>query len=186
MKSKQLLILQSKFINALTRDVELEPIYELVYLDLETGDILEIKYEYGYPHEIEIIKKRNQPILKKIKISPERYLQIPGLFHKDHHYVLVEFLNSDWNDDKKFKDVARNAYLGSIGGWIRNVDENTVKKYRDFCKTRNEQLAEEFLRDHGIHPIWKGKARAKKVGLDQKKSLERIIPGREKNKLSTS
>ena len=48
------------------------------------------------------------------------------------------------------------AYFGSIGGWKESVnDEEAVHSFYDFRERRITILAEEFLQENGILPIWK-------------------------------
>jgi hypothetical protein len=150
---QEVVILKAKFIKAFGRDMNHSTIP--AYLDLKTGGIL----SDGSPHTEELVKA-----------SPDRYLYIPGLSHDTHHKILQEFLGSNWTDDKGSKKTARKTYSGSIGDWIRNVDEITVNKYRDFCEARTEQMAEEFLRERGIHPRWKDKTRMDKAIPEPKKN----------------
>jgi hypothetical protein len=48
------------------------------------------------------------------------------------------------------------AYFGSIGAWKKNVnDQDVVHTFYDFRDQRITMLAEEFLQENGIAPIWK-------------------------------
>lgn len=87
---------------------------------------------------------------------PDRYVEIPGLDHGDHHEFLERFLNSDWTDDDEIWRRARETYFGSIDGWIKSMDdESIVHAFYDFRDRKTTGMAEAFLRSHGIEPDWK-------------------------------
>jgi|GEM_PF-2814677 hypothetical protein len=53
------------------------------------------------------------------------------------------------------KPKAYNAYSGSIGGWKESVgSQDAVGSYYEFREQKIKQLAEVFLNDHDIQPIW--------------------------------
>ena len=83
-------------------------------------------------------------------------MDIPGLDHGDDHKILRAFLNSDWTDDDAVWRKTKDAYRGSIGRWKRAVnDRDIIHAYYDFSNQRAAELADEFLREHGIEPVWK-------------------------------
>ena len=89
-------------------------------------------------------------------MDPDHYLEIPGLDHGDHHDILKAFLRSDWTDNEERSRNAEMAYFGSIGGWKESVnDEEAVHRFYDFREQKITILAEEFLQEYGISPIWK-------------------------------
>jgi hypothetical protein len=100
--------------------------------------------------------EENAALREKVEAAPERYLEIRGRDHGEHHDILREFLNSNWTDDKNLRAQTRNAYSGSIGGWKEEVDnENVVNAYYDFRERKIREFAEEFLHENDIQPIWR-------------------------------
>lgn len=146
------------FFMAFSRDVDFHDAYsQSTYLNRENSDILwvyeddeDARWDGGIPAE------RNRKLREQIKATPDRYLEIPGLSHGGHHEILREFLDSDWTEDENEWKRVHNAYYGSIGGWKKSLDDDGITDvfYR-FRERRMEQLAEEFLREHGIEPQWK-------------------------------
>jgi uncharacterized protein involved in copper resistance len=145
------------FIHAFERDVDYHDEYpQSVYLDVEKGVVIWVFEEdedadmaAGIPTE------ENRALRERIDATPDRYLEIPGLDHGVHHDILREFLNSDWTEDKELRSRARQAYSGSIGRWIRTIDRrDIVHAYYDFRDSKVEEMVEEFLREHDIHPLW--------------------------------
>ena len=104
--------------DAFERDVDFEQYSQSAYLDLEGGKVVWLFDEdddaemwAGIPaHE-------NTALRKLIEAGPERYLEIRGQDHGEHHDILREFLNSNWTDDEVLWAKAHDAYSGSIGGW---------------------------------------------------------------------
>jgi hypothetical protein len=93
--------------------------------------------------------------LDRVLADPERYLEIPGLDHGQHHRILLDFLFSDWTGDEALRREVEACYAGSIGRWKKAVrNRDIVHAYYDFRDRRVAELAEEFLRDHGIEPDW--------------------------------
>ncbi len=99
----------------------------------------------------------NQKLREKIDSSTEeKYLEIPGRSHAEHHEILQEFLKSNWTSDGKLRKRVYDAYSGSIGRWIEAVDDRTVvHTYYDFRDSKIKEMAEEFLQEHGIKPLWR-------------------------------
>lgn len=157
MKLKKLKI-EPGLIEAFGRDVDFHDAYEqLTYLDTETGEII---WVYDDDEEAEwmsgISAEENRAIRKRVEDEPERYLEIQGLTHGDHHDILKEFLNSEWTQDEELMQKAKESYFGSIGGWKDTVDNSdVVYSYFDFRDRKIESMAEEFLRENGIEPEWK-------------------------------
>ena len=136
------------------------PIYassELAYLDRQTGEVIwgfesdeDAEMYAGFPAE------ENRAVRQRIEAAPERYLDIPGLDHGDDHDILRAFLKSNWTDDDEMWRETKYAYRGSIGRWKRAVnDRDVIHAYHDFCNRRAAEMADKFLRDHGIEPDWK-------------------------------
>lgn len=146
------------FIEAFERDEVFSDLSsQSAYLDLETGEVL---WVFDDDDDAEmyagIDPKENVALRKQIDAHSERYLQIPGRDHGEHHDILRDFLDSDWTDDEALWTQARNAYSGSIGGWKEEVDNHdVVHAYYDFRDRRIKKLAEEFFRDNDIQPIWR-------------------------------
>ena len=146
------------FTMAFGRDVDFHDMYpQTTYLDRRTGDVVWL-YEddedaYG---EAGIPAEENRQGRERVAAEPERYLEIPGLDHGEHHEVLRQFLRSDWTgDDARWRRAAA-AYSGSIGRWKRDVrDEGAVHGFHEFQEKRIVELAEEFLRENEIVPDWK-------------------------------
>ena len=157
-KLRNLTIDHTLFSMAFDRDVPFHDIYlQSAYLDRESGEIYWV-YEKDENAEMEagIPAEENRAIRERIEATPDRYLEIPGLDHADHHDILRAFLRSDWTDDEEMWRRAHNAYSGSIGGWKRSVADRTIiHAYYAFRDSRMKEMAEEFLRDHGIEPQWK-------------------------------
>ena len=126
------------------------------YLNTETGEILwAYEDDEDAYMDIGVPPYENKAIRELIAASPDLYLEIPGLAHGDHHDILREFLDSDWTEDEETKNIARNAYFGSIGGWKKLLnDDSIIHAFYDFRDHRTKQMAEKFLRKHGIDPHW--------------------------------
>ena len=149
---------QAMFSMAFDRDVDFHDVYPIsTYLNLESGDVVWI-YENDDDAYMEagISPEENGATRDRVKALPNRYLEIPGLDHGDHHEILREFLDSDWTEDLEKHAKARSAYFGSIGGWKKSVgNESIVHSFNDYRDRKTQQLAEAFLREHGIEPAWK-------------------------------
>ena len=143
---------------AFGRDVDFHDTYpQAVYLDRQTGGIVWL-YETDDDAEMEvgIPAEENRQEREAVDAAPERYLEIPGLDHDDHHRILRRFLVSNWTRDKERRQRAEDAYRGSIGKWKRDVrDEAAIDAFYAFREAEIVAMAEEFLRENGIEPIWK-------------------------------
>ena len=146
------------FTMAFGRDVDFHDTFpQAVYLDRKTGDVIWL-YESDHDAEMEagISPDENRQEHEAVDTEPERYLEIPGLDHTDHHRILRRFLWSDWTRDKARLQRAADAYRGSIGKWKRDVDDDeTVQAFYAFREAEIEAMAEEFLRENGIEPVWR-------------------------------
>ena len=70
--------------------------------------------------------------------------------------MLRDFLRSNWTDDEARRRRAADACSGRIGQWKRRVgDRDTIHAFNAFRDRRAGELAEEFLRAHGIEPRWR-------------------------------
>lgn len=146
------------FMDVFERDeVFSDPSSQCGYLDLETGQVL---WVFDNDDDAETYAgmdpEKNGALRDQIDEAPERYLQIPGRDHGEHHHILRDFLDSDWTDDEALWTHARNAYSGSIGGWKEEVDNHdVVHAYYDFRDRRIEELAQEFFQENDIQLIWR-------------------------------
>ena len=146
------------FTMAFGRDVDFHDTYpQVVYLDRQTGGIVWLyETDDNAYMEVGIPAEENRQEREAVDAAPERYLEIPGLDHDDHHRILRRFLMSDWTRDKERRQRAEDAYRGSIGKWKRDVgDEDTVDAFYAFREAEIVAMAEEFLRENGIEPMWK-------------------------------
>ncbi len=156
--NRPLAIDQILFMAAFGIDVDyrdMEPQFN--YLDKRTGDVIWV-YESDDDAEMNagIPADENRQDRERVAADPERYLEVPGLDHGEHHDILKAFLRSDWTDDEQRIQNADTAYFGSIGGWKENVnDRDAVHAYYDFRDQALSMLAEDFLRANGIAPIWR-------------------------------
>ena len=129
---RTLAIDRSLFLMAFGRDVDYhDMVPQRTWLDRSTGDVLwfyesdeDAFFEGGIPAE------ENREERERVEAEPERYLEIPGLDHGEHHGILREFLRSDW----------------------------TVRAFREYQEARIAAMAEEFLRENGIVPEWEPSA----------------------------
>jgi hypothetical protein len=157
-KLKKLPIDRAIFGMAFERDVVFHDTYpQTVCLDKETGEMHWV-YEDDEDawSEAGIPAAANEALRRQIEEAPTRFLEIPGRDHGEHHDLLGEFLNSDWTENESSRDNAQGAYFGSIGGWKKAVeDQEIVHAFYDYRDTKLREMAESFLRDHGIEPIWK-------------------------------
>ncbi len=154
----KLVVDQNLFMMAFGRDVDYHDMFpQLTYLDRRTGEVIwfyeaddDAYMEAGIPAD------ENHKERERIAVDPDRYLEIPGLDHGDHHEILKAFLRSDWTDDEERRRNAEMAYFGSIGGWKENVnDQDAVHTFYDYQDKRVKKLAEEFFQENGVVPNWK-------------------------------
>jgi len=154
---RQVSIDELMFIEAFQRDEDFQEYPLNTYLDLETG---EVAWVFVEDEDAEmyagIDSDENADLRNQIEAYPERYLEIPGRGHGEHHDILRDFLNSNWTDNEELRSRGRNAYFGSIGGWKEEVDnQDALHAYYDFRDQRIKDMAEEFLHENDIHPIWR-------------------------------
>ena len=149
------------FMMAFGRDIDYhDSLPQGTWLDRSTGEVLwfyecdaDAFFEVGMP------ARENREERERVEAEPERYLEIPGLGHGEHHGILREFLRSDWTGDEARLLRADAAYSGSIGRWMRDVgDEGAVRAFREYREARIAAMAEEFLRENGVVPGWKSRA----------------------------
>ncbi len=146
------------FIEAFGRDLFYDDLnVQSSFLDTETGEMIWI-YEDGEDVELTygITEEENTANRKRVEDNPERYLEVKGLEHGEHHGILLEFLDSYWTEDEELRRKANEAYSGSIGRWKEAVDnDDAVRSYYDYRDHEIESMAVEFFRKNGIEPVWK-------------------------------
>ena len=149
------------FIMAFGRDVDYHDIVpQRTWLDRRTGEVLWL-YERDDDAYWEggISAGENCEGSERVATEPERYLEIPGLDHGEHHEILRQFLGSDWTDDETRLRRVGEAYTGSIGRWKTDVgDEGAVDAFHEYQEAQIARMAEGFLRENGIAPDWKSLA----------------------------
>lgn len=157
-KLRKVTIDQTLFSLAFDRDVDFHDTYPIgTFLDLKTGEINWV-YEDDEDACMEagVEPDENRMMRERVESTPTRYLEVPGLDHGDHHEILRAFLDSDWTADEEQHTRARKAYSGSIGGWIKSLDdESIVHAFHDYRDRKTIKMAEEFLRENGIEPEWR-------------------------------
>ena len=126
---------------------------------MRTISIAEFSFFDAFGRDVEmaagIDPGENQKLRDKIDSSADTYLEIPGRSHAEHHEILQKFLKSNWTSDGEVRKRAYDAYSGSIGRWIEAVgDRNAVHSYYNFRDLKLKEMAEEFLKTHGIKALW--------------------------------
>ncbi len=157
-KLQKLAIDMAFFGDAFDRDVDFHEAYpQSANLDRHTGEIVWFYVEdFDAEMEAGIPPEENQATRQRIEAMPDRYLEIPGLDHGDHHDLLKNFLDSDWTDNDEVRRFAQDAYHGSIGRWKKSIDDDSIiHAFYDFRDRKTTKMAEAFLRSHGIEPVWK-------------------------------
>lgn len=156
--NRQLAIHKDLFLMAFGRDVDYEAMgSDLGYLDRRTGEVTWI-FQADEDAEMWVGTPAddNRRDREQVESEPDRFLEIPGLGHDEHHDILKAFLRSRWCDDQRRLENAEEAYSGSIGRWKKSVrDDEAVHAFYDFLDATLAKMAEEWLRDHGLIPIWK-------------------------------
>lgn len=143
---------RKRFLLAFNRDARFHDRFpQTVYLDRATGDVLWV-YQNDEEAEAEGMRAGlNDEHRAQVEAEPERYLEIPGRPHDDHHQILRDFLESDWTDDEREKNLAKAAYARSIGGWLSAVENDAaVKAYFEYKEATLRAMAQQFLRDNQI------------------------------------
>ncbi len=157
-KLRKVMINKDAFIMAFGRDTDYhDTIPQTAYLDLETGNTTWVfERDSDAFMDAGIPVNCNREEREMVEATPNRFLEVPGFDHGKHHEILREFLDSDWTDDEELRLTISSAYTGSIGGWKKAIDDEGI--FYNFCDYRErvtKQMAEEFLREHGIEPEWK-------------------------------
>ena len=141
---------------AFERDVDFAEYEECMVIDRETGEII-LYYEDDDDAYTAagLDPEENRAVRERVEAAPERYLEVPGLQHGEHHDILRAFLRSGWTDDEDLWGRTYELYDGSIGRWIKAVgDQPILQSYYRFRDRRIAELAEDFLRGQGIEPNW--------------------------------
>ena len=152
-----MLIDQASFILAFGRDADFHDIHpQNTWLDRRTGHVLWIceKGEHA-PYVLGISPDENREARVRVSAEPDRYLEILGLGHGEHHEILKKFLQSEWTDDMDLRKSIEGKYFKSIGGWKNAVPRYVSNAFEAFKGEEILNLAEEWLRQNEIDPIWK-------------------------------
>ena len=130
---------------------------DIPYLDSKTGEILWIFEDDEDAESIaNISAEENREMREAIEAAPDRYLEVPGVDHGEHHDILRSFLRSPWTDDDAAWQRVYDAYRGSIGRWKDAVDDrDVIHAYYRFREQKMLEMGVEFLRETGIEPEWK-------------------------------
>lgn len=151
-----LTINQAIFLTVFARDRDYHPYPYQAYLNRQDGEIVTVHWEDEDAHtEHGTPPAANKAMRNQVAAAPNRYLDIPGLSHGDHHAILLDFLASDWTDDDDAKLDAQAAYHGSIGRWKRTVQNDDARlQHQNHQYDESIRMAEAFLRKNGIEPHW--------------------------------
>ena len=113
----------------------------VAFLDRETGELV---WAYNWSWERMMYEGAR----------PERYIEIRGLTHDDHHEMLRAFLQTAWTDDEDLREMAYAAYTGTIGEWRYRVGEEIYALFEFYRMDVTQALAERWLVKHRIRPNW--------------------------------
>ena len=140
------------------QDIPDPDIEDNAFLDLRTGDVYWIADSdkdaatgWGIP------ENENRAMRLKIMAEPDRYPNIPGLSHGEHHDILEDFLASDWIKDENMKDFANASYTRNIWRWIEKVKdyEGILENYESFKQNEINRRIRDFFRGYGIRVKWR-------------------------------
>lgn len=144
------------FLMAFECDVDYEDFPQETYLDLVSGSVEWLFEEDESAELFGISVTENTTIRDRVSGNPDRFLLIPGLSHSDHHSILKSFLASNWTDDQRQRNIAQDAYTGSIGRWKKTVaDPDVIRAYQQFRDGKIAELAEAFLLENGVKVEWR-------------------------------
>ena len=152
---KKLKIDKTLFSMAFNIDEDYQPYPDEAYLCKETGEVLFLPDEMSEYYDSSC-DENHEAVAK----NPDRYLQIPGKSHGEHHEILKDFLSSIEKSDSFSESeikYAKDSYYGakSIGLWKKQVSEEMYYAYTDFREKVLETEAEKWLRKNGIEVEWK-------------------------------
>ncbi len=126
------------------------------WLDRRKGHVLWVcEKDEDASHELGISPDENREARERVSAESDRYLEIPGLEHGEHHEILKRFLQSEWTDDKRLRESVEGKFFKSIGGWKNAVPCYVVNAFEAFKGEEILNMADEWLRQNGIDPIWK-------------------------------
>ncbi len=121
------------------------------YLSKITGEVLWVYEDDESAEMAGMDPEQNRHNRNQVDSASENYLVIPGLSHEQHHEILKAFLDSDWTANQNQHSSAQTAYIGSIGAWLKRVDDDTaVEAYFNFREKSIDRMKREFLHDNGI------------------------------------
>jgi len=143
------------FLMAFERDVDYEESPQETYLDLVSGSVEWLFEEDENAELLGISARDNEAQRNRISGAPDQFLLIPGLSHHDHHDILRSFLASSWTDDDRQRNIAQDAYTGSIGRWKRMANPDVIRAYQQFRDKKIAELAEEFLVQNDVKFEWR-------------------------------
>ena len=156
---KKLRIDETLFDMAFERDTDFHDVYpQNVYLDCDTGNILWVFMSDDDADFDGTPPEENRAKRLAVEAEPQRYIEISGRSHGEHHDILREFLVSDWKEDEGKKAFAQGAYTGSIGRWKEAMEDageyEIVYAWHEFKDEALKRERVDFLRERGIEPIW--------------------------------
>lgn len=139
------------FLASFGRDVDFHDFFpQSTFPDRRTGDI---QWVYQRDEDADgegIPLADNRAMRERIKAELGHYIELPGLTHGEQHAILKKFLETECPED------SQGDYFGSIGGWIKSLDDESIKElYFDFRGRKIRQMGEAFLQIHGIEPLWR-------------------------------
>jgi hypothetical protein len=144
------------FLMAFERDVDYEDFPQEAYLDIVSGGVEWLFEEDESAELLGASATDNEAQRTRISGNPDQFLLIPGLSHHDHHDILRSFLASNWTDDDRQRNIAQDAYTGSIGRWKKIVtDPDVIQAYQQFHDKKVAKLAEEFLVQNDVKVEWR-------------------------------
>lgn len=126
------------------------------YLDRSTAEILRVFLsDESALDAADIPEEENRELRERTEANAERYLRIENLTLEDNTEMIEEFLNSNWTDNADLWQETYDAYNGSIGRWKKRVSQSTIRAFKEFEHQYVVVIAERFLRENGIEPVWK-------------------------------
>jgi hypothetical protein len=124
-------------------------------MNLKDGDVFWVASKDEHAGLIpQVIPELNSDLREEVANYPDAYLEIPARTHGQHHDRLYKFTTFGDSDDPGPKADVQTSYIPSIGRWLRSVDSEEKREYRDFCYEEAKRESEEFLRSHGIDVEW--------------------------------
>ena len=109
------------------------------YIELDTGQVIQVREDRA---------KMSRKLRSQFKLTPERFLELSGLTHDEHHELLQSFLETQSED-------VRNLYDHSVGMWKENVSDDTLDALEALRWDAIRKLVTAKLDALGIEPVWK-------------------------------